>query len=616
MRSALPFASRAAFILMVFLLALPAVAIPFASIPYEIQKGAVAALVIGTFTVLGTSAFLLSKRTVQLHFAPEMLSALPFLVIGIISTFGHPLSTAIFGAAFEAGTVGAAGLVVLAILFPALLPSGRYAHYVINGFILAGATTGTYVLVGLIYTREIGETLVGSWQHTGFIAILTYIAAVVCATTARGYVRVLYYVAGAVSLAVFSAMFVPEAAVVGGIVLVAVGLMLHLKLLNVERGLDDQIVLLTFGIAAAGLLAASLIATVIKLDRPIEPVPSLIFTELVIGSQYVDSFRQALVGTGESYAYAFNKYRTNEVNESPFWNRAPESAGSVVLDIASSRGLLGLLAFLVIPASLWLALWRMRRSSLADGAVIAAAAIAAGSIALMLVTDTGIVVALVGATTIGLVHRINAKEVSISRVGSSIAIVVAMLLLVFGATITVVAARQLLAAEFFFRVSGQNFTQGDAAVQFLELATRSWSTPQYEMAAARAIFITDFTDARAEGASPSELVAALDRVVTHADRAGDIGSNDVSAVLFRASVYTTLIPLGYDGAAEKAEQSLNLAESLSRNLPEIYYLRSVLAYNRGATDVARNEIRKAIRLKPDYAEAVEFEQRLEPAEVN
>jgi hypothetical protein len=328
--------------------------------------------------------------------------------------------------------------------------------------------------------------------------------------------------------------------------------------------------------------------------------PSRVATALVAEPEYSSSLTNALIGTGpRSFPEVWNRNRTAEFNAGPLWDATPDTGYSTLATTAVELGILGILAFLLIPA-----------------AALAVIITGVGSPRLLLFSAVGAVVIYgtaavypldvpllaLGAALLGMV---GTARPLIGAPGMS-PYVAGVALLLIGVACTYVGTRQSLAA-FSHAKTYAAVHEGDvhrAEVQ-ARRAAELWKVPDYEMRSSQLILENSLAMIlRTSGQVDEDLVRSqFDWASTYAGRASKRDERSYRARLNEASINITLLRFGYPRASESAEAALMAAERLAPTRPDTHYMWAMLEAARGNEAAAMSRLGAALKLKPDYEEA-------------
>lgn len=109
---------------------------------------------------------------------------------------------------------------------------------------------------------------------------------------------------------------------------------------------------------------------------------------------------------------------------------------------------------------------------------------------------------------------------------------------------------------------------------------------------------------------------ALRNSITDAGRATAIDGTDADNWSILGAIFTAVVPLKIEGAADRAKEALEKARALDPQNPVRTLMLARLAFANGKVDDARNLMNEAIRQKPDYVDAAFMLSQLEIAAGN
>jgi cytochrome c-type biogenesis protein CcmH/NrfG len=109
---------------------------------------------------------------------------------------------------------------------------------------------------------------------------------------------------------------------------------------------------------------------------------------------------------------------------------------------------------------------------------------------------------------------------------------------------------------------------------------------------------------------------ALRNSITDAGRATALDGTDADNWSILGAIFTAVVPLKIEGAADRAKEALEKARSLDPQNPVRTLMLARLAFANGKVDDARNLMNDAIRQKPDYVDAAFMLSQLEIAAGN
>jgi tetratricopeptide (TPR) repeat protein len=156
------------------------------------------------------------------------------------------------------------------------------------------------------------------------------------------------------------------------------------------------------------------------------------------------------------------------------------------------------------------------------------------------------------------------------------------------------------------RLSNERDIAGSA--EKFERAAELWGVALYERDAARVELEAAFADAERGDAEAAR--SGIARALTFSDHSVMSGPREYETWISRASIYLSLLLADVSGTEEIVRISLTEAKRYSTKRPEPYYLLAVLENKLGNKEEARRAIEEALRLKPDYSEALELAAHL------
>jgi len=104
---------------------------------------------------------------------------------------------------------------------------------------------------------------------------------------------------------------------------------------------------------------------------------------------------------------------------------------------------------------------------------------------------------------------------------------------------------------------------------------------------------------------------ALRNSITDAGRATALDGTDADNWSILGAIFTAVVPLKIEGAADRAKEALEKARSLDPQNPVRTLMLARLAFANGKNDDARNLMNEALRQKPDYVDAAFMLSQLE-----
>lgn len=573
--------------------------IPLIGVSPDLQKGAIAAFLLGLgLLVLGV---VLMLAPVRLTLVPPLLacSGGTLLLMSIVSAayHGQPLRS-FAGAAFETGTVGFFALLFCAILASSLLNRAhmRAVTWTFVGSALASAIVALAAL-------GLGAQGTLAWPHLSFVLAGALILCVMHAERGSGMQRLLFGIAAALLAGAFLLFFHQIPALIAGLVLAAYA---ALRLLT-GRG-PARIAFFAI-IAAVPLCAMALMGAASPLTLPPDVRPSPAVTELV-GSPVYLAPPGALIGSGpNSFGYVWERYRPEAFNQTPLWEHTFTEGFSTAMTWLVTLGFLGILAYALLPLSL---LYASVRSLLAAGTAqlrsegfAAHAAFLAFCVAGSLWYAVSAPLLLMAGVSLGFCARLLS-----SRHGAPVELSVsaralrALPLAALGLLLCTVASLQLTAASLHAKGVGEfsasNIAGADAR---LAKAASLWPLSLYSRDASRAALEKVRLEARGVDPEQDTIQQGIARARRFADLAVMQDPRDFAAHLSKGSLLVTFVIAGVGELDKEADDTLVLASELSPSRPEPHYLRGVLASALDRQEQAALMAQVALQKKPDYEPA-------------
>ena len=610
-------ASAAPLMYVLALSALPALAVPFGSANDSLEKGMIAAFVLGAGLCLSGLALFLSRAALPLVRNGAFLAGLGLLVVAVISAArAGPSEMSFFGLGFEVGTVGSIALFAFAVAAPAFL-SERIARFFPRVFVFAVLLSGVYAFVRAVAgsSSDEGGTLAASSAHLALLSAGALAVALFLADHEKDARLRLCFSACAIVLAIVLFSFFELTAVL--VLLFALAVLLFALAarssmfrdgrvpLNIILGIIVLVLLVSFGSRTPFFASAT------------ETRPTLLLTEIVAMSALSDNIGNVLIGTGpRSFSAAWERYRPVELNATPLWHLSPSSGWSTAATFAVTLGGMGAIALLIAFVPLLRAIGAMmeRASSENERAPLGAFFIMAlFSFVAILAYPVDPALFLIGGCAIGFAVRASSATQLFAPVALNLPLRLlgALVCILLGAALLWISVAQFVAASAHARgVSLLAEGRVEEAVILLEHgAAAFWPVSLYERDAARAVLEAAFKSAAV--AEPTAVQANVERAITLANRATDSDPKDYAAWLSQGSLHVSLVGAGAVQYEEKARAALEQAHQLAPQRPESLYLLAELALRLGKTEEARAYAQQALALKADYAEAQELITRLQ-----
>jgi hypothetical protein len=586
---------------------LPLLALPVIMTQEGSQEGILAALVLCIAGIAATCGLLMSALEVRRSQVAIIFLSLLFPSFALVSAAINGWSTlSLWGSAFEVGTVGSLVLFSSFIIASSLI-SRDQIRPVLHTFLGTAIITGA-VWAFLSIAHVFGGAVLPGLQLSLLIAVALLLAAVCFDFTPSGRMRVVY--AGCVVvLSVEFIMFNHFQ---------ATGLLCAFACFQVIR---DTFPFFSAGkpaplaVAAVAFFSAGiLLFTPQALPMSSDVRPSLPATVRVIGMQYQTNLSNTLVGYGPNMvSVAWDHSRDAEFNRGARWNTPILYAYSTVSTFLITLGLLGFFVFLVVPLELFR---RMR-----DRSVISLDSSLSNIIfvpvlflyASFFICNADIILFLLAGVMLGFSARAYTDDAEpFIPVRGSVRAVLATLLICVAVGSGYIASREAVAVYYYSR----GMTDGDsnpASASLLARAADTWNVPRYTVSAGLA-YTALASSYSATRASSSEDADRFKNSVLSAVRFANIAVSeapfDYSSSVFRASLYISLIAVKFPGAAEAAQMSITAARAQSISRPEAYFLQAQLDAALGNIPVAREDIKKALELKPDYDDALRLKEQL------
>lgn len=583
----------------------------------QLANIAIPTAVLGAAIFLAGIAWTFGGRSTSGPLATTMtLVGAPLFVAAVISHFvaERPVSVvALFG---EGGEFGSIVTYVLVALCAALCMNLTRR----SGVVFLHSLLGTASIV------SVAALLM--WTGVGFFAPLTSIATHIAFTLSAAAVaaallmdarlrfRAAYASVCALALAGFFVFFHLSAAVAGIAAVIA-----HFMywFLQKDGRLSDAFPVGTLLVGGALAIMLFIGPRAPQVDVPPVVRPSWLATEYIVGAEYTSSLRAALLGTGPgSLPYAWNAYRPVEFNAGTRWDVTPSTTYSTAANMAIEIGIIGLAAFLVLPASLLYIVLSRRSTAYDDRTVLAL-------VSLMILTSAfaypiDLPLMLVAAGALGLSVRSEGEAgVSADRsVNGGLAIyITALTVACIGVFLFVTA--WLLARATLHDLRGRAALEqndNDRAARMFDVALATWPSALHLKNAALAhgrIFLDKATDA---GVSPAVSATAkldADRAAALAERARAASDRDFVLWSFEGHLFLMLARYRYAGAEENSRVAFERAEVLAPTRPDMPYQLALYYVSTGDLSKAEEAARRSLSLKSDFEPSVELLRELERA---
>lgn len=574
------------------------------------QQGILVAVIFGIVCCLIAVTCILEEN---ISFHPAALLGIPLLIVAVVSNVQTPsLIQSIFGYGFEIGTVGSFVLFGASVAFGVLGGRGSTRVFLYT-FIGAGAlaSLGAVLLrLGFDFLKPFGEL----WSHMPFIfCSAALVAAILFDAERNGWYRAAYAAALLSLLGGVAAFFDPTIAGVG-IIMVAAFVAITFVLDRTLEYSRPLLAAICMGLTLTAFLVCGL--SVPPVTGTGNAYPSLLATEFIIGPVYVDSVKTALIGTGSnSFSYAWAMYRPQEVNMTPLWNFDPTSSYSTAATFTVTLGLLGLFALFLCPIILVGMIFFQTDEKLREHITIGDRGVFEASLMLslflfvsMVCYPVGVVSFIVAGLSLGFSIRFlwTAADHSSRRASAWLRYMIALAFIGVGGIFLWVSIHQFAAGLYHQRGIAQLSIDIRKASLSLENAAIAWPTSIYERDASRALFLDGLAIASKSTEDREAIRTQVDKALRLADKSVKTDPRDVNAWLSRGVLYIQLVPDGPESAAQNAKESLEKAGILAPTLPDVPYMRAALEVRLGNGAKAREYLKQALKLKPDYKDALEL----------
>ncbi len=601
--------SLAPLIYAAMLVALPVIVIPFTGIVPELQKGILVGFVLGGALCVLSLQLLLSRAIEVPRSLFAYLGAPLVLVAGVSAYISGISGTPLWGMGFEWGSFGS--LVLFAFSIALGFSVSHHMALLLLRFFTAIVVLTAYASAALLtFAPEVisGSTLAGAWPDLSFLIGAASLVSLALTYYEEGYfLRIAQGALSILALAAFFLFFETVAASVLAGVLIAIAIFLGIR----SEGDFAQRIPLLF-VASAAFVLALLALGVRGPGLSIQSVgrPSLFVTEIVAVPGVLSTLPHTLLGTGPgTFAATWDRHRPVEFNATPVWNSGVDSAYSGVLTLLTTLGLLGLLSFLLWPFSVVAHL----ASRFAHGhsvVFLASAACALFSSLSLLFFPGGLPLFLIGALVTGFLFRFGKEDAVFRPSGLFARIMVACVCGILSLLFLWVSTHQFAAALYHARGITELSIDIRKASVSLEKAAGTWSTSTYERDASRALFLDGLAIASKSTEDREAIRTQVDKALRLADKSVKTDPRDVNAWLSRGVLYIQLVPDGPESSAQNAKESLEKAQALGPTRPDVLYIRAALEVRLGDEAKAREYLEQALKLKPDYADALELLQSI------
>lgn len=584
---------------------------------------AIAIPLIGAGILALYTAMMLIARPLIIDRRVLRICAVLIAIIALIfaSALSKGISIAEFsGTGFEPGTIVSFIVCCIAVLSGAV--SARLRGILTGVLVLCVAALS--VVIGSFVASIFGHIFLAEgvhlWQSTGIMVGIAVISAVSLFLSGSGRERVL----GGVGIAVS----VPAVLLTGSVALAlstaAAVFALVLALFAVPTGSGAPRVRYTaFVVGVTLLIAAALLVSSALPERLLwqtrgELKPSATITTHMMFAAFSAEPHILFLGKGpNSFKYTWDQYRPTSINASPLWNTEVPHGYGLVQTLAAEFGIpLVFLLALLIPmgAAAWYA--RSREEEVASNALLSSVTYFVLSlfIAFWSITTIPDLVVLMLAT-----YCIGVYAVLIAPPGQD---VVAMRSLIAKALAAILIGTALLcmylgAVRFFshreYILALHAASDGtNEAREHLIKSTRFERTPRASYLLAKLYNETDQTlvaAVRAGTASEEDKQALLEnvpRAVEAAQRATDLETDNYRAWTEVATAQIIQALVFGDGSEVAAIATLKFANANAQNHPLAYFLLAQAHLIAGQDVAARMALENALKLKPNYTEALEL----------
>ncbi len=587
---------------------LPVLFVPGIPVGTGLQKGMIAALLLGVTLVLVAVGLLFSRLRPAITFAPLTFATAPLVLLALLSAaLSGGMGRAFFGLGVEMGTVGSF------VLFAAAVAIGSFAnrgHIRLWYGVYITATLAAVLLAGgLMLAGWTSAALTFfSWPQTSFALVAALVASAVLSDFAAGVRRMLYAAAAGVLSCAVLFFFHPTAVGAGAAVLaVAVLFLLGTALRTKQRYPFVALLCALFLV----VLSFSGFRGFLTLPPDVRLTP--VATYAVGSPVYLGTLAGGLVGSGpDTFSVAWEKNRPVQFNLTPLWNNTFREGFSTVLTWLVMIGFLGVLSGALLPvALLWntgRALLGARRAAFSDGLLITSELLVFFVCISAAFYTIDIPLFLLGGVAFGFCARLLATTIPGTvnrplpvRIGLSLA------LFVCGAGVLFVPTHQMMGAYFHGQgIAAFEGSNVSGSKSNLASSVAWWPASAYLRDDSRAVLEGVRTEASAPDASKEEIQKGIAEARRLADAAVTAAPQDFSAHFSEGSILTTLVIAGVVELGPDAMSSLKKARTLSPARPDIPYLQAVLSNALGSTTEATLYANEALQLKPDYQPALDF----------
>ena len=592
---------------------LPVLFLPFSPIGLDLQKGILAALLLGVVLILATYGIVRSARRPALSAPLLVLAVVPLLLVSIGSAvLNGQFGIAYVGMGFEMGTIGSLVLFCACALISALANRAHirlfYAVF-ISAVVVVVASAGVMLLSG----RLLSDLAFFAWPQMSFSIVAALLVAAVLADSERRALRLVFGGAALFLAVACLFFFYPTAALVGGAVLVVAALFQIWRAFAEKRRFPlfvPAVALLLLILYISGFRAISTLPLDVRLTPQI--------TYSVGSSVYLGTLKGSLVGSGpDTFATVWEAGRPSAFNQTPLWESTFREGYSTVLTWLVTFGFLGLFCFLLCPLALLVstgrALWQGSGALLFDGLFAASALLVFFVYGAAVFYTIDLSLFLLGGVVFGFCGRLlTPAPPSIVERSVLARATAAVGVFAFGVACIFISGNQITAA-YFHGQGIASFNSGEI-VQARSLLGRSaelWPTSAYLRDASRASLEKVRLEATGPNADNDTTKKGIAETRQLAREATLSAPNDFSVHLSEGSILTTFVIAGVADLYPDAKASLSRAQELSPTRPEIRYLQGVLFSAIGSTTEALVQVQTSLQLKSDYEPAITLFKQLQ-----
>lgn len=623
---------------------IPTLFIPFTGFQLDFSKTYVA--VIGTTILLGVFVVKsLRSASVRLDWSLLMLSVwllpLTYLVASFFSVspslsfWGYQLETDTFGFMFLLAALSS----VVVLLLKREQLSGAFLALTWSALIVFVFQAIQVFLKTPFSLTILGNStvnLVGNWNDFGVFAGLVASLTLVAYMSLRLKRIAKVFFAGMFGVALFFMALVnlTEAWVLFGLVALTFSVIVFAQL---KRGLEMGRVTLPF----IGLIVAVIftffgagIAPSLQEAFNVSSLSVRPSVGVTLGIMQETYRNNLLVGTGpNTFSAQWLLHRPVAVLETVFWNSSFNVGSGTILTAFITGGLMAALAWLAFTLLSLYTLVRALFTVPVDGRSYTLTTLSGlgfvyllavhyiyvpvQSLSLLMAVFLGLFIVSLKGTP--LVKQISFERTkSVVRQYASLVFGVLVLLIAIGA---VYGVGQTYLSVFYHEraVEVANAGNLEQAAALIQKATALRPEDRYFrtgalIAIARLNVIVQNNDATDEALAAFRDKLAL--AIQYMNKAQEKNPHSFENWLTRAVVYSSVVPLGIEGAAENATAALEGARALSPQSPEVDYRLAQINYTTGATGAAKNLLQAAIGKKANYTDAILLLARIELAEGN